>query len=134
MVRTTLVYKDEKNCEITHEPSGTKIITDAPKDNGGRGETFSPTDLMGVALASCVVTTIAIVGEKQGINFVGSSASVEKVMTGAPRRIQSLTLQVRLPASLTPEQRKQMEEIARTCPVHRSIHPDVQMPMTFIYE
>lgn len=134
MVRTTLVYKGEKNCEITHDPSGSKIKTDAPKDNNGKGETFSPTDLIGAALSSCVVTTMAIFGERHGINFIGTSATVDKVMTGAPRRIQSLSLTVRLPASLTPDQRTKMEEIARTCPVHRSLHPDVQMPMTFIYE
>lgn len=133
MVKMNVRYQGQKHCELTHGPSGTRIETDAPKDNQGKGEAFSPTDLVGAALASCILTTMAILTEKDGVNLEGAEASVEKVMTGAPRRIESLTLKIKLPAKLTPEQRTRLEEIAHSCPVHRSLHPDVKMPMTFTY-
>lgn len=133
MVKSTTVYQGEKHCELTHQPSGSKIETDAPKDNNGRGEKFSPTDLIGAALASCVLTTMAIVAERDGLSLVGAKAEVEKEMTEKPRRIGSLALSVTLPKSLNDNQRRKLEETAKHCPVHRSLHPDVQMPMTFTY-
>lgn len=133
MVKMNVRYQGQKHCELTHGPSGTRIETDAPKDNQGKGEAFSPTDLVGAALASCILTTMAILTEKDGVNLESAEASVEKVMTGAPRRIESLTLNIKLPAKLTPEQRTRLEEIAHSCPVHRSLHPEVKMPMTFTY-
>jgi putative redox protein len=133
MVRSSTHYKGKMQCELVHEPSGSKIETDAPRDNGGLGQRFSPTDLLGAALSSCVITTMAIVAERDKIDFTSAKATVEKVMTDAPRRVASLSLHVTLPASLTPEQRVKFERVAHTCPVHRSLHPEVQMPMTFDY-
>lgn len=133
MVRSLAVYQGQKHCELTHELSGSKIETDAPKDNQGKGERFSPTDLVGAALSSCVLTTMAMVAEKEGYSIGEATASVEKRMTGAPRRIESLTLTIQLPSKLTSEQRKKMEDTAVHCPVHRSLHPDVKIPMTFQY-
>lgn len=133
MVKMSVVYKGQKHCELTHEPSKIKIDTDAPKDNGGRGEAFSPTDLVGAALASCIVTTMAIVAERNGIQFEGASAQVEKHMIVEPRRIGSLPVHVTMPKSLTSEQRQKLEHAANHCPVHKSLHPDVQMPITFTY-
>lgn len=133
MVKMNVVYQGEKHCSLTHGPSGSHIETDAPKDNNGKGESFSPTDLVGAALASCILTTIAIIGEKKGLSFAGAKAEVEKEMTSAPRRIASLKVKVTLPSSLTDEQRRECEEIALNCPVHRSLHPDVQLPIIFIY-
>lgn len=133
MVKMSVVYKGQKHCELTHEPSKTKIDTDAPKDNGGRGEAFSPTDLVGAALASCVVTTMAIVAERNGIPFEGASAEVTKEMIVEPRRIGALPVNVVMPKNLTPEQRQKLEHAALHCPVHKSLHPDVQMPITFKY-
>lgn len=133
MVNISVVYQGEKHCELTHGPSLTRIETDAPKDNNGKGERFSPTDLVAAGFASCVLTTIAILGEKKGIRIDGAKAEVEKEMTPPPRRIASLKLKVTLPANLNDEQRKECEQIAHNCPVHRSLHPDVQLPMIFVY-
>jgi uncharacterized OsmC-like protein len=133
MVKMELVYQGGFHCELTHGPSQSKIETDAPKDNMGKGEKFSPTDLVGAALGSCVLTTMAIVAERDGIPFAGAHASVEKNMTDKPRRIGSLVMVLSLPKSLTPDQRRKLEETAKHCPVHRSLHPDVQLPMTFNY-
>jgi uncharacterized OsmC-like protein len=134
MVKSFTLYQGQKHCEITHEPSGSKIETDAPRDNNGRGEAFSPTDLVGAALASCVLTTMAIVADRDGdLELKGAKAEVEKHMTENPRKIGELRLKVFLPARLTPNQRRKMEETAKHCPVHRSLHPDVKIPMEFIY-
>jgi putative redox protein len=133
MVKMSVVYKGEKHCELVHEPSKAKIDTDAPKDNGGRGAAFSPTDLVGAALASCIVTTMALVAERNGIPFEGASADVSKEMIAEPRRIGALPVNVTMSAKLTPEQRQKLEHAAEHCPVHKSLHPDVQMPITFKY-
>ncbi|MES3037447.1 MAG: OsmC family protein [Bdellovibrionota bacterium] len=133
MVKMKIDYQGQKHCELTHLPSGSKIETDAPKDNGGKGERFSPTDLLGASLASCILTTMHIVCEREGWSFEGGSAEVGKVMTDQPRRVDSLSVTINLPKSLTTEQRKKLEHVAEHCPVHRSLHPDVKMPMTFNY-
>jgi uncharacterized OsmC-like protein len=134
MVKSTAVYQGQKHCELTHVSSGTNIATDAPKDNAGKGESFSPTDLLGAALTSCALTTMAIIAEREGIPFSGGSAEVEKEMTDNPRRIGALHARFTLPASLKPEHRKRMEEIAKTCPVHRSLSSEMRIPMVFSYE
>lgn len=133
MVKTTSVYQGQKHCEVTHAPSGSTISTDAPKDNQGKGETFSPTDLVGVALGSCILTTMAIVAERDGIDFKDAKAEVEKVMADKPRRIQSLIVHITLPASLEPNHRRKLEETAKHCPVHRSLSSEMEIPMKFNY-
>ena len=133
MVKMRVVYQGQKHCELVHEQSGSIIETDAPKDNQGKGERFSPTDLVGAALTSCILTTMAIVAERDGIALDGSKATVEKRMADSPRRIESLTVHIWLPASLTADQRRKMENTARACPVHKSLHPDVKLPITFEY-
>jgi putative redox protein len=133
MVKMNVVYQGQKHCELIHEPSQSKIETDAPKDNQGKGERFSPTDLMGAALGSCILTTMAIVAERDGLSLEGAKADVEKEMVVKPRRIGSLKVNITLPNSLNDEQRKKLEEAALHCPVHASLHPDVQIPLTFLY-
>lgn len=133
MVKMNVVYQGELHCEATHGPSQSKIETDAPTDNKGRGERFSPTDLVGTALATCILTTMAIVAERDGFNFAGASIEVEKHMADKPRRIDALPLKITLSATLTADQRRKLEETAKHCPVHRSLHPDLKMTMTFIY-
>jgi putative redox protein len=133
MVKMSMVYQGQKHCELTHEPSQSKIETDAPRDNQGKGERFSPTDLVGAALGSCILTTMAIVAERDGISLEGATADVEKEMIVKPRRIGSLKVHIQLPATLTADQRRKLEETAHHCPVHKSMHPDVQMPITFSY-
>ena len=128
------VYLGELHCELTHGPSGNKIQTDAPKDNMGRGEAFSPTDLVGAALGSCILTTMAIVATRDKVELKGSSFKVQKEMaTSTPRRIASLNAQFKLPKSIPEDYKKKLENVAHTCPVHRSLHPDIQMNMSFEY-
>lgn len=119
-------------CRLTHGPSGTLITTVPPKDNGGTGESFSPTDLVGAALASCALSTMALVAAREGLAWGDAQATVEKRMTPPPRRIGELVLVIHLPKEVRPEQRARLEEIARTCPVARSLHPDVQVPIEFV--
>lgn len=120
-------------CQLTHEPSQSSIRTIPPVDNGGDGSSFSPTDLVGAALASCVLSTMAILSKKEGLTFGTASARVVKEMVGPPRRIGSLELVVRMPPETKVGERARLEEIARGCPVARSLHPDVQIPMRFEY-
>ena len=128
-------YLGDLRCEATHGPSGAKITTDAPADNMGRGEMFSPTDLVGTALGTCIVTTMAIVGARRGIDLSSATFRVEKHMATDPvRRIGRLPVTIRLPASLDAQTRTILERAAYTCPVHKSLHPDVAAPISFLYE
>lgn len=134
MVSMKSIYKGEKHCEITHGPSGCVIETDAPKDNAGRGEAFSPTDLVGAALATCILTTMAISAERDSIDIAGATADVSKEMQSNPRRIQKLPVVIHLPQKLNPQERKKLEAMARGCPVHHSLHPDIESTITFYYD
>jgi putative redox protein len=134
MVKSSAIYTGGLHCELKHGPSGSNIETDAPKDNQGKGERFSPTDLVGAALTSCILTTMAMVAERDGLSLIGAHAEAEKEMTPAPRRIASLRTRVTMPASLSAEQRKKLEHAANHCPVHQSLHPDLDATIVFIYE
>ena len=127
-------YLGNKRVGMIHGPSGARIETDAPKDNGGEGALFSPTDLVAAALGSCVVTTIALYAERSGIQVQGMRFTVEKQMHTEPRRIGALPLTITLPGTLQPEERERVERVARACPVHRSLHPEVQAELTFCYK
>jgi len=133
MVEMSCVYLGEKHCELVHAPSKSRIETDAPRDNQGRGENFSPTDLVGAALASCVLTTMAIMAEKDGLSIKGASARVTKEMQASPRQIARLPVTVDMPAGLSARDRQRLEAAAHACPVHRSLSPEVQAPITFNY-
>lgn len=133
MVKSTTVYKGQLHCELTHGPSGSMIETDAPKDNNGKGERFSPTDLVGAALASCILTTMAIVADRDKVSFLNARAEVEKEMSANPRTIAALRVTVTLPKSIPEDYRKKLEHIAHTCPVHRSLRADLDAPIKFIY-
>lgn len=121
------------DCQLTHEPSGGVIRTTPPKDNGGDGSSFSPTDLVGAALASCALSTMALLAPKEGLTFGEASARVVKEMVGPPRRIGSLALEITMPPGTKPSERARFEEIARGCPVAKSLHPELQLPMSFVY-
>ena len=126
-------YEDGLKVELVHGPSGAVIRTAAPVDNQGDGSSFSPTDLVAAGLAACVITTMAIVAERDGIPFGGASFTLEKHMKSDPRRIGAIPIRIQMPAGLTPDQRKKLENTAHTCPVHRSLAPDVEKPVEFIY-
>jgi uncharacterized OsmC-like protein len=121
------------DCTLTHGPSGAVVQTAPPRDNGGTGMCFSPTDLVGVALASCALTTMALQAGREELAWGSARASVEKRMSPPPRRIAELVLVIDMPREVRPDQRPRLEEIARTCPVARSLHPDVKMPIEFRY-
>lgn len=132
-----IVYTGGLHCEATHRPSGSKLVTDAPLDNGGKGEAFSPTDLCATSLGSCLVTTMALVATRHGIELAGTTVHVVKEMVADPRRrIAALPTTVTFApslASLPAEKRALLEATARACPVTQSLGPNVEVPMTFVW-
>lgn len=123
-----VTYQGNLRTEATHIQSGSQIITDAPVDNHGKGERFSPTDLVATALASCMLTTMGIVSETHQINITGSTCEVEKIMTSNPRQIGAIRIQmtIRGADSYTEKEKQILEKTALTCPVYRSLHVDVK--------
>jgi len=119
--------------ELEHGPSGMRIRTAAPRDNAGDGSSFSPTDLLAASLGACMVTTMAIVAARESIAFEGATFRLEKHMRSDPRSVASLPVTVRMPAGLSAEHRARLEEIARTCPVARSLSSDVDQRIGFEY-
>ncbi len=120
-------------CELVHGPSGSTLETVPPKDNGGTGMSFSPTDLVGAALAACALSTMALAAQREGLSWGDARAAVEKRMTPPPRRIGELVLVIEMPREVRLEHRARLEEAARTCPVARSLHPEVSVPIEFRY-
>ncbi len=133
MVLSITTYDAEKHCHIVHAPSDSIIETDAPKDNQGKGDKFSPTDLMGAALGSCILTTMAIFFEKDGLVLKGAQAQVTKEMAANPRRIAKFSVQITFPKGIKTEFRTKLESVAHACPVHKSLHPSIEVPIEFIY-
>lgn len=123
-------YTGQLRCLASHGPSGTILETDAPTDNQGKGERFSPTDLVATALSTCMLTIMGIVADRHGWSLEGASARVEKTMTSAPpRRIAQLTVWVELPAGLDAQQRALLQRAAETCPVKLSLEGSVPMEL-----
>lgn len=134
MVEITVRYQGQLRCAATHGPSQSTILTDAPVDNHGKGEAFSPTDLVAAALPSCIMTILGIYGERHGIDLAGMHARTVKEMSKTPpRRIASLCTTVSIPISAGHPMREALENAAHTCPVHKSIHPDIEAPIEFVY-
>ncbi|SMP61892.1 putative redox protein [Neorhodopirellula lusitana] len=128
------VYQGELHCQATHQPSGRTLDTDAPTDNGGRGESFSPTDLVATALGTCVLTILGLVAKRHEIDLSGAKVHVTKEMITEPvRRIGKLTTIVTLPENLELDaaMQERLEAAARHCPVHQSLHPDIDAPIKF---
>ncbi len=124
------VYSGDDQVELTHALSGVKMLTDLPPDNGGRGRTFSPTDLTAASVASCVLSIMAKIAARDGIKFEGASIEIEKHMQEGPRRIAALTGVIKLPPGLEPKQREKLLACVKACPVSRSLHPDVKLEFT----
>lgn len=134
MVRIDIVYAGGLRCRATHEPSTATLETDAPVDNQGRGESFSPTDLVATALGTCIATTMAIVAERHGVNLTGTRVDVTKTMVTEPRRrIGRLDVRVSAPMTPSDEDRRRIETAAEHCPVHASLAPGVDVPITFAW-
>jgi uncharacterized OsmC-like protein len=131
MVTITGEYQGELHCVANHGPSGEFLNTDAPKDNQGRGEAFSPTDLVATAFGTCIATTMAIVARKNGHELGAVRFEVTKEMSAdAPRRIVRLATQIWMPIAKTHRLASLLESTANSCPVHQSLHPSVERPIT----
>lgn len=128
-----VVYKGDLRTIATHINSGSELETDAPVDNKGKGQRFSPTDLVATALASCVLTTLAIAESTHDINIDGAVCDVEKIMTSNPRKIGEIRITFSFPESgpYTDKEKIKIAHIANTCPVHQSLHPDCKKTYIF---
>ena len=135
MVTITGEYQGELHCTAVHGPSGSALSTDAPKDNQGRGEAFSPTDLVATGFATCIATTMAIFARRHGVELKGIRYEVAKEMSAdAPRRISRLTARLWLPAEARGVPAGILERAANTCPVHQSLAPSVEKVIELIWE
>lgn len=125
-------YLGDLRTESTHLASGEKIISDAPKDNNGKGSAFSPTDYLANSVAQCMVTVMAIEAQKKGINLLGITAKVTKTMAIEPRRISRLSIDIVMPEDAK-NHSEMLEKIAHHCPVAKSIHPEIELTVQFNY-
>ncbi|GIV35206.1 MAG: redox protein [Chitinophagales bacterium] len=129
-----VTYHTRLSTSCVHVKSGQTISTDAPTDNHGQGQAFSPTDLTATSLASCMLTVMGIYAERQTISLEGSTAQVFKKMADHPRRIASIIIEMTLPASIPHPERPRLEFIARNCPVAKSLHPEIIQDIRFTYK
>ncbi len=133
-IRIEIAYDGDLQCSAKHAPSGDRLVTDAPVDNAGRGMHFSPTDLVAAAVGTCMLTVMGIAAQRHGLSLQGARASVDKEMSTGPRRfIQRLVVRITLPAALAGQDRKLLENTARTCPVASSLGPDTHVELAFVY-
>ena len=132
---STVIYKGALRTEMQHVQSGSIIENDAPVDNHGKGERFSPTDMVATALGSCMLTTIGIKAQTLSIDLTGTSVEITKIMKLEPRRIGGIKAYVTFPAGITDDEhlRELLERTARTCPVERSLHPDMELDFKFTW-
>lgn len=134
MVPISVRYEGDLRSTAVHGPSSQTLITDAPVDNHGRGESFSPTDLVATALATCMATVIGIKAQHKGLDVTGMTVTVEKHMSqDSPRRIERLPLIITLPLPADHPDRRLLEATALGCPVHHSVHPEIDKPVTFVW-
>ncbi len=133
-VTFTTTYLGELRTEMVHGPSGTTVLTDAPVDNHGKGEAFSPTDLVCSALGSCMMTIMGIVAKRDGLRLEGTTIAVEKHMSAEPpRKIAKIVVAFTMARGVPLAQRAKLERAAHTCPVTLSLHPDVQQVISFVW-
>jgi uncharacterized OsmC-like protein len=135
MITSTVKYNGELRTEAVHVKSGNTIITDAPTDNHGKGEAFSPTDLVATALACCMISVMGIVSMKEGITKTdGATAEITKIMYADPRRIGEIHITLTMPKNnFSDKEKKMYEHAAHTCPVAKSLHPDLKQVITFVW-
>jgi uncharacterized OsmC-like protein len=127
-------YTNDLHTIATHLYSGSEILTDAPLDNNGKAEFFSPTDLVATALASCMLTVMGILGQREGFRVDGTTAKVTKIMGNDPRRIAEIMIELDFPANnYTTKEKAYIEGAARACPVAKSLHPDLKQTIIFHY-
>ncbi len=126
-----VTYLGDLRTESTHLQSGNSFFTDAPLDNNGKGEAFSPTDTVATGLASCMMTMMGIKAREMGVDMKGTTASVNKIMSADPRRISRIEVTLEFPFAADSKTRKILEHTANTCPVHYSLHPDIEKIIVF---
>lgn len=131
MVRIDVVYEGDLHTSSCHLPSGASVVTDAPVDNQGRGESYSPTDLLASATGSCMMTIMGIAARQHRWALEGMSVEIEKHMQEDPRRVSRLVLRFEMPTGLPEKAHSVLVNAARTCPVAKSIHPDIGLDVTF---
>lgn len=132
MVQTTLSYQGDLRCQAVHGPSGATIHTDAPVDNQGRGQSFSPTDLLAAGLGSCMLTIMGITAREHQLDLTGATVHVGKEMIADPfRRIGRLVVEIHVPKDPGPDNRRRLENAAHGCPAARSLHPEIKLDVTF---
>lgn len=129
-----VTYLGDLRTSSEHINSGNKIITDAPLDNHGKGEAFSPTDLVANALGCCIITIMSIKAKDMNVNLVGSTAEVIKTMQAEPRRIAKIEVNINMIGTFDEKTKIILERTAMTCPVHMSLHPDLEQEVTFNWE
>jgi putative redox protein len=127
-------YAGRLGVRLTHGPSGAQLRTAAPVDNQGDGSSFSPTDLLATSLGACMITVMAILGERDGMPLEGLAFRVEKHMQADPRRVERLPVSIHMPRGLTARQRTMLERAALTCPVHLSLLPEIERAVEFVYD
>ena len=128
-----VIYKGYLRTEATHIRSGSTIITDAPSDNKGKGEAFSPTDIVATALASCMLTIMGIKANEIDINIEGASAKVKKIMAAGPRRIAQVIIDINIPIQADDKTKNILEKVALTCPVEKSLTDSMIRDVKFIW-
>lgn len=133
MANITVHYEGQLRSNCIHLQSGNTLITDAPTDNNGKGEAFSPTDLLATSLASCMITVMGINAEQNDIEFQGVEAEVEKIMGADPRRVQGVNIKISMDAKLTEKERTILERTAVTCPVALSLGKELNQRVEFNY-
>jgi uncharacterized OsmC-like protein len=134
MVNIAIRYDGSFHCSAVHGPSQAELATDAPADNQGKGEAYSPTDLVATALGTCIATTMAIVAEQHQTDLKGMTVHVAKEMASDPRRISRLTTEVHIPLAADHPHRALLEKTALGCPVHRSLPAEMERPTEFFWE
>ena len=131
MVEIAITYDGTLRCSASHGPSGTGLITDAPVDNHGKGESFSPTDLLATALGTCMMTYIGLLAERSGWDVTGTTLRVQKEMVADPiRRVGRLVVDIHIPIELSDKDLTVVENTVNTCPVKMSISDRIQVPIT----
>ena len=132
---STIIYKGDYRTEMTHLLSGTMVETDAPTDNNGKGERFSPTDLVATALGSCMISIMAMSAEPRGISLLGTTCEITKIMVANPRKIGEIIVKITIKGEDNYSEKEQtiLERAAMTCPVIESLHPDVKKTVEFIW-
>lgn len=129
-----VVYQGNLRTECTHRQSGSSFITDAPVDNNGKGQAFSPTDTVATALGSCMLTIMGIKAAQIQVDIIGSYAEVVKTMAADPRRISGIHIQMFMPEQIVDKDRKILENVALACPVIKSLHPDMDKEIEFLWQ